>query len=139
VILSGPKQVGFNELREFFKTCHTVIETSTWIKNIKEREVDRGPIKELLETAYQIIKTDKEPADLSALRHSHATLKKYSSEQLRTLVQSVEKMVPGYISISNDVVSLQAPPDKILTASNRTFATEIPPEFMDIYLKAFSL
>lgn len=138
VLLSSPKLVGLKELKTFFETCHTVIETSGWIQAIKEREVNRGPIKELLESAFQIIKTDNEPAHLQALRHSNPVLKKHSLEDLRTLTQSLERLVPGYINISNDIVSLQAPPEKILSAINHTFTTEVPAEFLDIYLKAFS-
>ncbi len=139
VLLSSPKQIGLKQLREFFQKCHTVIETSEWIKSIKDKEVDRGPIKELLETAFTIIKTDKEPAHLQALRHSNEVLKKHSIESLRTLVQSLERLVPGYISLTNDVVNLQAPPDKILNTINQAFTTNVPSEFLEIYLKAFKL
>lgn len=139
VILSSPKLVGLKELRTFFEECHTVIETSAWIKNIRDREVNRGPIKELLTTAFNIIKTDNEQAHLQALRHSNVELKKHSIESLRTLAQSLERLVPGYLNISNDILSLQAPPEKILNAINQTFSTEIPPEFLDIYLKAFAV
>lgn len=121
------------EIKDFFETCHTVTETSAWIKKIKDRQVDRGPIKELLEAAFLIIRTDKEAAHLQALRHTNQELKKHSLEDLRTLVQSLERLVPGFINISNDIVSLQAPPEKILKAINQTFTTEVPPEFMDIY------
>lgn len=139
IILSSPKLVGLKELRNFFANCHTVIETTNWIKQIRDREVNRGPIKELLQTAYDIIRNDKEPANLNALRYANIELKKHSVEELKTLAQSLERLVPGFISIANDVVSLQAPPDKILHAINQTFSTDIPPEFLDVYLKAFSL
>lgn len=139
VLLSSPKQLGLTELREFFKTCHTVIETSDWIKKLKEKNVNRGPIKELLETAFNQFITDKEPPHLHAIRQLHPELKKYSVEQLRNLVSSLEQLVPGYISLQNDVVSLQAPPAKILNTINQTFATDIPIEFREIYLKAFDI
>ncbi|HTR29179.1 MAG TPA: ATP-binding protein [Puia sp.] len=138
VLLSSPKLVGLRELREFFENCHKVSETTAWIKKIREREVNRGPIKELLETAFNILKTDKEPAHLQALRHSNPELKKHSIEELKTLTQSLERLIPGYISIHNDILSLQAPPEKILNAINHTFATDIPAEFREIYLKAFA-
>jgi len=139
IILSSPKLVGLKELRSLFEHCHTVVETTNWIKGIRDREVNRGPIKELLHTAYEIIRHDKEPANLNALRYANPELKKHSIEDLRTLAQSLERLVPGFINIANDVLSLQAPPEKILQAINHTFATDIPPEFMDVYLKAFSL
>lgn len=138
VMISSPKQLGLTQLRELFETCHTVIETSEWIKKAKEKEVTSGPIKELLETAFELIKSDTEPAYLSALRMNNAVLKKHSIDDLRSLAQSLERLVPGYINIStDDVVSLQAPPEKILKALNHIYITDVPPEFRDIYIKAF--
>jgi len=139
IILSSPKLVGLKELRDFFENCHTVIETTAWIKTIRDRDVNRGPIKELLQTAYDIIKNDKEPANLNALRYANTELKKHSIDDLKTLAQSLERLVPGFISIANDVISLQAPPDKILNAINQTFSSDVPAEFLDVYLKAFSV
>jgi hypothetical protein len=138
IILSSPKLVGLTELRDLFENCHTVIETTNWIKKIRDREVNRGPIKELLETAWNIISTDREPANFNALRYANSELKNHSVDSLKTLAQSLERLVPGFINVSNDVINLQVPPDKILKAINQTFATDIPSEFMDIYLKAFS-
>ena len=70
---------------------------------------------------------------------SNPELKKHSIDDLKSLVQSLERIVPNYISISHDnIVSLQVPPDKILNAINQTFATDVPPEFRDIYINAFS-
>ncbi len=139
VLVSSPKQIGLKQLRNFFENCHTVIETTAWINEIKNREVSRGPIKELLEEAFILIKSDTEPAFLSALRMSNAELKKHSIDDLKSLVQSLERLVPNYISISHDnIVSLQVPPEKILNALNQTFATDVPSEFRDIYINAFS-
>ncbi|MBK9013521.1 MAG: hypothetical protein IPM82_05245 [Saprospiraceae bacterium] len=75
VLVSSPKQIGLKQLREFFENCHTVIETSNWIDEIRTKEVTRGPIKELLEEAFKLIKTDTEPSSLYALRISSPELK----------------------------------------------------------------
>jgi hypothetical protein len=139
ILLSSPKQIGPKQLRDLFENCFTVIQTSEWIKNLKTKDVPRGPIKELLETAFQQFVSDKEPPNLHALRQMHPELKRYTVDQLKSLVSSLEQLVPGYISLQGDVVSLQAPPDKILTALNLTFATNVPPEFKEIYLKAFDI
>ncbi|MEI7513343.1 MAG: hypothetical protein WCJ74_01845, partial [bacterium] len=139
VLISSPKQIGLKQLRDFFENCHTVIETTTWINENKTKKVTRGPINELLEEAFKLIKTDTEPAFLSAMRMSNPELKKHSIDSLKSLVESIERLVPNYISISHDnIVSLQVPPDKILNAINQTFATDVPSEFRDIYINAFS-
>lgn len=139
VLLSSPKQLGLKDLRSLFENCHTTLETAEWIQQLKDKDVRRGPIKELLETAFNQLLTDKEPPNLHALRQLNAELKKYSVEELRNLVSSLEQLVPNYISLQNDVVSLQVKPDKILNTINQTFATDIPVEFREIYLKAFDI
>lgn len=139
VLISSPKQVGLKQLRELFENYHTVIETTKWINEIRNKEVARGPIKELLEEAFKSIKTDTEPSNLYALRKGNSELMKHSFESLKSLVQSLERLVPNYISISPDnIVSLQVPPDKILNAINQTFVTDVPVEFRDIYIKAYA-
>ncbi len=138
VLVSSPKQIGLKQLRDFFENCHTVIETSNWINKIRTSEVTRGPIKELLEETFKIMKTDTEPSSLYAIRISNPELKKHSIDYLKSLVQSLERLVPNYISISNDIVSISVPPEKILNAINQTFATDVPLEFRDIYINAYS-
>lgn len=139
VLLSSPKQVGLKELKDFFENCHTVIETTAWIENLKTKNITRGPIKELLEEAFTYIKSDTEQPNLYALRERNPVLKKHSVDSLKTLIQSIERLVPNYISISHDnILSLNVPPDKILTAINQTFATDVPVEFRDLYINAFS-
>lgn len=80
VLLSTPKQLGLNDLKDFFETCHTVIETSNWIEKLSTKKVERGPIKELLETVYSLNKEDTEPAHLFAIRQKNSILNKYSVE-----------------------------------------------------------
>ncbi len=139
VLVSSPKQIGLKQLRYFFENCHSVIETSKWINDIRTTEIPRGPIKELLEEAFKLMKTDTEPSSLYALRMSNPELKKHSIDNLKSLVQSLERLVPNYINISHDnIVSLQVPPEKILNAINQTYITDIPLEFRDIYINAYS-
>lgn len=136
VLLSTPKQLGLNDLKDFFETCHTVIETSNWIEKLSTKKVERGPIKELLETVYSLNKEDTEPAHLFAIRQKNSILNKYSVEKLRSLVESVERLVPGFIHLNNDIVSINVPPTKIIDAINK-IATDVPDDFSAMYLAAF--
>jgi hypothetical protein len=139
VLISSPKQIGLKQLRDLFENCHTVIETAKWINDYKNKEISRGPIKDLLDEAFKLNKTDTEPAYLSAMRMTNDELKKHSIDELKSLVLSLERLVPNYISLSHDnIVSLQVPPDKILKTINQLFATDIPPEYREIYINAFS-
>lgn len=139
VLLSTPKQISLSELKDFFENCHTVIETSQWIDNIVNKEVERGPIKELLETVNQLNKEDSEPAYLSAVRIQNEELKKFSIDYLETLIKSLESLLPKYIHIDNNkIVSLNVPPQKIMDALNK-ITTEVPSEFEKLYIDAFRL
>lgn len=139
VLLSTPKQISLSELKDFFEKCHTVIETSQWIDNIVNKEVERGPIKELLNTVYKLNKEDPEPANLYAVRIQNEELKKYSADSLETLIKSLESLLPKYIHIdSNKIVSLNVPPQKIVEALNK-ITTEVPSEFAKLYIDAFNL
>jgi len=77
VMLSAPKQIGLIELENLFKSCHTVIETSAWVNKLRDKQVDRGPIKELLDVVFELQKKDTEPPEIAAIRmnvifHEHS-------------------------------------------------------------------
>jgi len=141
LLMSAPKQIGLSGLEDLFKNCHTVVETSAWIAKLEEKVVRKGPIKELLETVFYLQKNDSEPPELAAIRlkmkENYTELNDISKDDIRTLVQSLERLVPGYISLENDIVSIQAKPEKILDSINYVTAHDIAPEFRDAYLKAF--
>lgn len=140
ILLSAPKQIGLLYLEDFFKNCHTVIETSAWIEKIKKREIPRGPIKELLETVFQLQKDDTEPPLVAAIRMSNPTLKELSIDGIKSLIQSLEQLAPHLIKLEGEIVSLQVPADKILTTIHQVITTSsIPPEFRDSYLNAFEV
>ena len=71
------------------------------------------------------------------MKNSYEELKDISKDDIRTLVQSLERLVPGYVSLENGIVSIQAKPQKILDTINHVTAHDIAPEFRDAYLKAF--
>lgn len=137
VLLSSPKQLGLNQLKDFFNNCHTVIETSKWIDELQCKQVNIGPIKELLMGAYELNRSDTEPASLKVLRHTVDALKSYSLDDLKTLVQSVERLVPSYVHLNDDIISLNNTPDKIMETLNKTYVSDVPEDFMKIYLDAY--
>jgi hypothetical protein len=141
LLVSAPKQLGLLDLEDLFKNCHTVIETSEWISKLEDKEIKKGPIKELLETVFLLQKDDTEPAELAAIRHkmkdTYPHLNDISKEEIRSLVLSLERLVPGYLSLENEIVSIQAKPDKILDSITHVTAHDIAPEFRSAYISAF--
>jgi len=140
LILSVPKQIGLLELKDLFENNHTVIETKAWIeKNVKNKEVAQGPIKELLETAYNLQTSDKEPPTIAAIRQLDPKLKAMGILEIRTMVQSLERFVGDYISLNGeDVVSLNQTPDKIMQSINHQMtSSQIPIQFQESFLRYF--
>jgi len=69
----------------------------------------------------------------------NSKLNALQKDDIKTLVLSLQRLVPGFISLENDIISLQAKPEKILTAIHHVTTTDIPPEFREAYLKAFEV
>lgn len=141
LLMSAPKQIGLSELENFFDHCHTVIETSEWIDELEAKEPRKGPIKELLNTVHVLQRDDSEPPYLSTVRfkmkHSYKHLADISIDDIRTLVASLQRLVPGYVGLENDIVSIQAKPEKIMDTINRVTAHDVPPELQKAYMSAF--
>jgi hypothetical protein len=130
------------KLRELFEKCHTVIETSNWINNIEKIEVERGPFKEILEVAHDLTVHDLATPNVTSIRLKLGMLDpQYSSitpERVKDLLQSLETIVPGYVSLEGDTFSMSSTPEIILKEINKISSdSNLPIEFRDIYLKAF--
>ncbi|MBE7172497.1 MAG: ATP-binding protein [Williamsia sp.] len=143
ILLAGPKQLGLMKLRALFEHCHTVIETSQWIEDLKNSTVEQGPVKEILETAYELIRDDNEKPNVTAIRMvlkaRYPALKNITSEQIRTYILSLKTIVPNFISFENDELSLQNTPAIIMSQINQISTdASIPFEFRDIFIEAFS-
>lgn len=143
ILIAAPKQINLFELKNFFQNCHTVLETSEWINNQKSTEIKIAPIKEIVNTAFDLIKNDTERPTISALRkelqHKYSKFKNISIKELEDIFNSLKILVPNYISLDNDIISLQNSPDIIISLINQLSSSNIIPyEFREIYLKAFS-
>ena len=144
ILLASAKFLGLKRLRDLFENCHTVIETSKWIEELKTTPVERAPFKEILETTFELSKTDTERPKISALRQllksKYSYLKDISSDRIKVITQSLETIVPEYISLQNEEISLQNTPEIILKAINeRSSGSDIPFEFRNMFLDAFKL
>tara|TARA_R110000744_G_scaffold380488_1_gene501457 strand:+ start:3189 stop:5648 length:2460 start_codon:yes stop_codon:yes gene_type:complete len=140
ILLAGPKQLGLKELRPLFENCHTVLETSEWIKNLRDKTIDVGPIKEVVNATYDLMKDDTERPDISSIRaklkYSYSV--DISKDKISQIIQTIEILVPSYISIENTLVSLNNTPDNILKAINQhSNDADIPFEYRQLYLDAY--
>lgn len=137
VLYSSPKRVGLDELEDLFKNCFTVQQTSKWIDDLINKEVDHGPIKELMETIVEFQKTDTEPPKVASVRVSNPRLKKYSENYIIALIRSLEQLVPGLISLDGDIISLNCSEERLMDAVYNVINTDLPNEYASLYLKSF--
>lgn len=96
---------------------------------MKNIEVKTGPIREILEIAFELLKIDTERPDVSALRdhlqNKYPTLSEISKADIKDILNSPETLVPNYISFNGNEVSLHSMLEIILKSLNslKTYKT----------------
>ncbi len=139
LLLSIPKQVGLGKIRELFDGCFTPNQVSEWVDGIQSTPAEFGPIKELVAVIYELQKDDSEAPEIASVR---IRLKdkcglELSKAGIASLIQSLQVFVPGFISKEGERVGIKARPDKVLDGIN-AFISNVPNEFQQMYLQAFS-
>lgn len=142
ILLAGPKQLGLEKLREFFENCHTVVETSQWIDEIQNLPTDPGPFKEILEVTRDLMKEDLAIPNITSIRlmlgNKDSKYKSMTPERLRSLLVSLQAIVPGYVTLSGNDFSLQSTPEIILKELNSASSdATLPIEFREMYLQSY--
>lgn len=138
ILLVAPKQIGLSKLRELFEKCHSPSEVTEWVNQIQNEKVKFPPVKEILETIYDLQKNDTEPPEIAAvrieLRHKSIIL---SNDELKSLIESLKTFIPGLIYKEGNVVGIQRHPDKILDIIDSSIH-QIPNNLQQMYLSIFS-
>ena len=138
VLIAIPNQLNYSDYRNLLENCHTVIETQEWIDQIAHRKIQKKPIRELLETTAELARKDTEPPNIHAVRAKNKELENHSIDDLMSLVRSLENLVPRLISIDKKgSISLETNPERIIESMNRVLENQIPPEYSDLFLRAF--
>jgi hypothetical protein len=137
-LLAAPKQIGLSKLRDLFEKCHSPSEVTEWVDKIQNKDVKFPPIKEILETIYDLQKSDTEPPEISAVRRElHHKSIDISSTELKSLIESLKTFIPGFIDRTDTVVGIQGHPDKIMDIISTNINT-IPNHLQQMYLSIFS-
>ena len=68
LLLSAPKQIGLKKIKELFESCYAPADVSQWIDNVQNESIKIGPIRELLETIYELQSQDTEPPEIAGIR-----------------------------------------------------------------------
>ena len=110
LLLMTPKQVGLDKLRNLFETCFKPKDVHAWIENLEKQDIEKPPYYELVDTIYELQKTDSEPPEVSSIRIklNEKMQTKYSKEKIQNWIKLLSNLVPGIITIEGSSVGAQA-------------------------------
>lgn len=132
VLVAATRQLGFTRLRELFEMCRRPSDATAWIDRILQEDVPAGPLPQILDVVWELMKDSPDPVKFAAvalkLRTDYPTPTPYREGEIREWMQSLRRLAGGYITIDSDVVSLEAPPDRILREV-RHVSNRLPEEF----------
>ena len=142
LLLSAPKQIGLRRIRELLETCHSPGEVKAWIDSVQGDHVGREPIEELLETIYELQKTDTEPPEIASVRiklnERIGEGGGLSKEKILGILESLKTFIPGFITIEGEKVGVQGTPQKIVSVIASQINSNVPSELQEMYLTAFA-
>jgi hypothetical protein len=114
VFAGATRQLGLTKLRGLFESCRAPHEARAWIRDVLMAPANEGPIKDILEAIWALQKDSPDPIKFAAVRMQTESLKRYRERELVEWMASVRRLAGGLVTIAGDVVSLEAPPDRIL-------------------------
>jgi hypothetical protein len=140
LFLAPPKQIGLRELRNLFEV-YAPLDVTKWINEIEERKTLNGPFYEIVEIVYDLQKNDSESPTLSVVRMKYnenkESNKKLSIPDVKKLFDSLCTIVPGFVHIEGDLVSVEATPGTINSAIYKSIDSDVPIDLQKIYIDAF--
>jgi hypothetical protein len=139
LLLSAPKQIDLLRLKNLFETCHTPAEVTEWVDKVQEEDVMIGPVKEVLETIYDLQKNDTEAPEIGSIRIKlkEKLAKSMSKTELKSLIEILKVFIPGFISVEGEQIGVQGHPDKLLEVIYNAIGN-VPNELQQMYISAFS-
>lgn len=114
ILVASTRQLGLSKIRNLFDTCLTANEVSKWIDAVLATQPAEWPLPEILEAINQLQREGVEVVRFGAIRVQSQKLRKYKEKDLEGWINSAAMLAGGYMNVVGDVVTLDAPPDKVL-------------------------
>jgi hypothetical protein len=140
ILFSIPNQINFKDIKDFLDNCHTIPETSDWIEQLVQKEIQEKPIKEILGTTWELMGIDKKSAPtIDLVRGKNSNLmKNCSPSEIEDIIKSVSLLVPSLIYLDEQRrINLLTNPERILECLRKVVETQIPAEYIDNFEKLF--
>jgi hypothetical protein len=139
LFMVAPKQIGLIKIQELFETCYAPCEVTAWIDDIERQENLRGPYYDIIEIVYELQKTDREPPTTSVVRLklNDKNSTQFSTKQVSQFIEILQGIVPGYVHLEADNVSVEAAPNVIKGIISQSINTEVPIPMQQLYNAIF--
>ncbi len=132
VLVAATRQLGFTKLRGLFENCRASSDARLWIDKVLEEEVPAGPLPEILDAVWELQRSSPDPVKFAAvgvqLNSRPNTEYKYREKEIMEWLTSLRRLAGGYVSIHNDVVTLEVAPERILQEVRKT-SKQLPEQF----------
>lgn len=130
VLAAATRQLGFTKIKGFFESCRSAEEAKKWIDEVIQTPQDPGLIPEIITTVWEMSKDSNDPIKFAAVKQRSKKLQKYREADIKDWAASARRLAGGYITITGDVIALEAPPEKILNTL-RLAAQQLPTGFKE--------
>lgn len=141
LFLAAPKQLSLQKLRDLFDTCYAPLDVTRWIDKLESQEEAAGPYYNIIDIIYKLQGSDNEAPHASVIRMKlNDTLQtNYSTVQVLNFIQTLTYIVPGYVSIESEKVSVQSSPNIIKAAIGKAINNSVPVSMQTIYKSIFKI
>lgn len=138
LMINAIPKLNFLKFKEFLDKCKTVSQSSDWVEQFCNEDVERKPYSEILTSIWSIMKEDpQESPTLESIRFQDAQLKKYKIEDLKEMINTLQMMMPYSINLEGNKIRILLPPEKILESLNDVIEKQTVPEFKKKLSEAF--
>jgi len=132
ILVAATRQLGFTRLRGLFETCRASSDAKSWIDKVLEEEVPAGPLPEILDAVWELQRSSPDPVKFAAvgvqLNLRPGIVRKYREREIHEWLTSLRRLAGGYVTIHEDVISLEAAPERILQEVRIT-SKQLPEQF----------
>jgi hypothetical protein len=138
---ASTRQLGFSHLREFLEKCRSPIESRAWIDGVLAVKATEGPIKELLDAIWELQLELPDPVKIASLQmRPEFKSRNLRQSEIKAWLEAVSRFAGKMVSMTGDIVMLDAPPDRIMREVRR-FSHDLPEPIRagSIYASLFAI
>ena len=139
LLYSIPNQLGLSQLEDLFKTCYAPKHVSEWIANFINNTPEKAPYYDIIDTVYELQKTDTEPPTLSVIRIkiNEKLSKCFSSDNIKTYLQALENIIPGMFHFDGQYAYVEGTPEVVKERISSAITKDFPVGIQDIFKAMF--